>query len=229
MARLARGTLQPGFYHVLNRGNQRQTIFRHQSQFALFLDLLAQSLSKVPVRLWGYCLMGNHWHLVVSVDQPEDLSQWMHWLTNRHVRLMHRARPDLGGGHVYQGRFKAFPIQDLPHLHTELRYVEANPLRARLVRQAEHWTWSSLTTSPVRVDGVEVARPRLQDWPRNAAWRRTVNAPQQEVELDLLRRSIVRGTPFGSAQWTAQAALKAGLESTLRPRGRPRKSPPEKR
>jgi putative transposase len=199
-------------------------LFRRPEEFALFLDLLGQSVSQFAVKLWGYCLMGNHWHLVAAVDRPQELSRWMHWLTNRHVRMVHGRNARLGGGHVYQGRYKSFPIQDEGHLWTVLRYVEANPLRARLVKRAEDWLWSSLSTRPVRDGLLEVARPRLGRWSRDANWRKAVNAPLEAAQMDLLRRSVVRGTPYGLPDWTATFAAKTGMESTLRPRGRPRKS-----
>src|SRR5665213_527052 len=111
MPRIARGLLERGYFHVLNRGNHRQMLFRRSEEFVVFLDLLRQSVTKFEVEMWGYCLMGNHWHLVVSVQGTEELSRWMHWLCNRHVRLLHRENAELGGGHIYQGRYKSFPIQ----------------------------------------------------------------------------------------------------------------------
>ncbi len=111
MPRIARGVVEDGYFHVLNRGNHRQMLFRRPEEFALFLDLLGQSVAKFAVELWGYCLMGNHWHLAVSVEEQEELSRWMHWLTNRHVRMVHARNAKLGGGHLYQGRYKSFPIR----------------------------------------------------------------------------------------------------------------------
>jgi putative transposase len=222
MPRIARGVVDQGYFHVLNRGNHRQTLFRRPGDFALFLDLLGQSVAKFDVELWGYCLMGNHWHLAVSVEEQKELSRWMHWLTNRHVRMVHARNARLGGGHLYQGRYKSFPIQDAAHLATVLRYVEANPLRARLVKQAQDWPWSSLSPRPVFDGHIEVARPRLGRWPRDARWRKAVNEPLAAARLDLLRRSVIRGAPYGLPEWTTNFARKTGLESTLRPRGRPR-------
>ena len=228
MPRIARGVADGGYFHVLNRGNHRQMLFRQPQEFALFLDLLAQSVMKFGVELWGYCLMGNHWHLVVSVNEKEELSRWMHWLTNRHVRMVHARNAKLGGGHVYQGRYKSFPIQDEGHLWTVLRYIEANPLRARLVSQAQDWAWSSLSSRPIFDGLVEVARPKLGHSLRDARWRKAVNAPLEAAQMDLLRRSVIREAPYGLPDWASTFALKTGLESTLRSRGRPRKPPPQK-
>ena len=186
--------LEQGYFHVLNRGNHRQMLFRQPEDFALFLELLALSVTKFDVQLWGYCLMGNHWHLVVSVKSVEELSRWMHWLCNRHVRQQHCQSAELGGGHIYQGRYKSFPVQDSAHLWTVLRYVEANPLRARLVARAEDWAWSSLCAQPIRDGLMEVPRPKLAPWPRDVKWHEAVNAPLEVARLDLLRRSVLSGS-----------------------------------
>ena len=142
----------------------------------------------------------------------------MQWLLTSHVRRYHRHYH--GSGHVWQGRFKAFPIERDEHLLTVLRYVERNPLRANLVRRAENWAWSSLSWRPSR------RRPEmLSAWPvpcpRN--WIARVNEAQTEAELAALRQSIARGAPFGQPRWTQRVAHRLGLESSLRPRGRPRK------
>ena len=89
----------------------------------------------------GFCLLANHFHLVVWPHHDGDLSRWMHWVLNTHVRRYHKHYHS--SGHIWQGRFKAFPIQEDAHLLTVLRYVERNPVRAQLVRQAQQWTWSS--------------------------------------------------------------------------------------
>jgi putative transposase len=141
----------------------------------------------------------------------------MQWLLTSHVRRHHRVHRTTG--HVWQGRFKAFPIEDDDHLLTVLRYVEQNPLRAKLVRRAENWRWSSVGA------GGSAAGLELHDgpFPRPADWLRFVNEPQIEAELESLRRSVLRGAPFGKESWVKETAVRLGLESSLRPRGRPRK------
>ena len=98
--------------------------------------------ARLPVDLLGYCLMPNHFHLVLRPHHDGDLGRWMQWLLTAHVRRYHRHY--VTTGHVWQGRFKAFPVEDDDHLVTVLRYVERNPLRAELVSRAEDWKWSSL-------------------------------------------------------------------------------------
>ena len=131
----------------------------------------------------------------------------------------------VGTGHLYQGRFKAFPVQNDEHLLTLLRYVERNPLRAKLVKKAKDWPWSSLWH---RRYGMNMGA-RLSKWPiaMPEDWIDQVNRPQTDAEVEALRRSVQRGTPFGSEMWQKKTALKLDLEYTLRPPGRPKKVPAE--
>lgn len=142
MARTARASVGGLCYHVLNWGNGRAEVFPKEGDFAAFVELMAQANERVPMRILGYALLPNHFHLVLWPRDDGDLSRWMQWLLTTHVRRYHRHYH--GSGHVWQGRFKAFPIQQDHHLLTVLRYVERNPLRAKLVRRAERWAWSSL-------------------------------------------------------------------------------------
>ncbi len=126
-----------------------------------------------------------------------------------------------GSGHLYQGRFKSFPVQDDDHLLYVLRYVERNPVRAKLVKRVTDWRWGSAWR---RHHGNAKSRRLLSKWPmrRPRGWLDFVNQPHTESELVALRRSVQRGTPYGDESWTASSAARLGLCSTLRPRGRPR-------
>jgi putative transposase len=223
MPRIAR--VAPGgiVYHVLNRGNGRQTIFHKDDDSRAFLDLLAEVKRLVPMRVLGYCLMGNHWHMALWPYEDGDLSRFVGRLTTTHVRRywLHYHQADGAGGHLYQGRFKNFPVETDAHLLTMLRYVEANPLRARLVARAEDWQWSSLR------DWLDGDRRRLLDpWPveRPDDWIERVNAPLEERAVQHLRTSVARGRPFGQENWVEALCAALGLEFTLRNRGRPPKS-----
>jgi putative transposase len=223
MPRTARASLGGWCYHVLNRGNGRAEIFHQDDDYAAFVRLFEPACERLPMRILGYCLMPNHFHLVLWPHEDGDLGRWMQWLMTSHVRRYHRHYG--GSGHIWQGRFKAFPIQEDGHLLTVLRYAERNALRAKLVRRAEAWPWSSLperstaasqrilSASPVAIPG---------------NWLSLVNEPQTEAELAALRTSAQRGTPFGGPRWTKRAAEALCLESTLRPRGRPRSRQREK-
>jgi putative transposase len=141
-----RGRSAPGgrAYHVLNRGNGRRTLFRKEADYAAFERILEQAVERLPMRVLGWCLMPNHWHLVLWPESDGQLSEFMRWLTVTHAQRLHAHRRDGAGGHVYQGRFKSFPVQEDHHFLVLMRYVERNALRANLVRRAEDWRWSSL-------------------------------------------------------------------------------------
>ncbi|HEY7427488.1 MAG TPA: transposase [Gemmataceae bacterium] len=208
---------QGGFcYHVLNRGNGRRTVFHKDGDFTAFVKLLRQAAERTPVRLLAYCLMPNHFHLVLWPRGNGDLSDYMMWLLTAHVRRYHKHYHS--SGHVYQGRFRSFPIQEDDHLLTVLRYIERNPVRAGLVVHAQDWPWSSAAPawggSPP-LDAGPVPRP--------SCWLKHVNAVQSEAEVAALRECIRRRRPYGDAPWAERVAGQLGLESSLRPRGRPRK------
>ena len=129
---------------MLNRRVGRMCIFDKDDDYAAFLQVLDEAAQRTPMPLFSYCLMPNHWHLVLRPRKDGDLSRYMQWLTTTHMRRWHAYRGTRGTGPLYQGRYKSFPVQNDRHFLTVCRYVERNPLRARLVRRAENWRWSSL-------------------------------------------------------------------------------------
>jgi putative transposase len=221
MPRTARAAVGGYCYHVLNRGNRRARVFHGDGDYAAFCRLMRQATARVPLRVLGYCLMPNHVHLVLWPAGDDDLAAWMHWLFTTQVRR-HNLRHSVSG-HVWQGRFRAFPIQEDDHLLAVLRYVERNPLRAGLVGRAEDWPWSSL-----RERLLPAALPWLHPGPvaLPPGWPALVEEPQTEAEREALRRCAHRGTPFGDDAWVRRTAAALGLESTLRPPGRPPKGSP---
>jgi putative transposase len=209
-------------YHALNRANARLAIFAEEGDYAAFEQVLAEAVARHAMRLLAYCVMPNHFHLVVWPREDGDLSRFMRWLTMTHTQRWHAAHGTAGSGHLYQGRFKSFPVQDDGHFYTLCRYVERNPLRAGLVPKADQWRWGSLgrRLAPKGSPG-----PELSPWPidRPRDWTRRVNAAMNSAEEEAVQRSVQRGQPFGDAAWQEATAKRLGLTSTLRPRGRPRK------
>jgi putative transposase len=207
-------------YHVLNRANGRQPLFDKDGDYAAFERVLAEACQRVPMRILVYCLMPNHWHLVLWPHRDGDLSRFMGWLTLTHTQRWHAHHHTVGYGHLYQGRFKSFLIQQDAHLLTVCRYVERNALRAGLVARVEQWRWGSAWQDPAGPCTVP-----LSAWPveRPVEWARWVNEPETEGELTAVRRSVAKGQPFGSSGWVDQMVTMWNLLSTLRVRGRPRK------
>jgi putative transposase len=228
MPRRARSIVGGYAYHVLNRANGRLRLFKKKADFAAFEQVLAEAHERVPLRILAYVVMGNHWHFVVwpKRGKNEEVSEFFRWLTLTHSQRWHAHHGTAGMGHVYQGRFKSFPIATDEHLTTVMRYVERNPLRAELVERSEDWRWGSLYR---RTQGDAESQSLLAKSPvtLGAHWTDHVNRAQTETELEALRRSVTRGQPFGGETWTKKVAKQLGLEHACRPRGRPHKNPPK--
>ncbi len=220
MSRTARASVGNVCYHVLNRGNARMKVFRKDEDYGAFLRLLNEANERVSMRLLAFCLMPNHFHLVVWPRKDGDLSRWMQWLMTSHVRRYHRHYNS--SGHVWQGRFKAFPAESDGHLLAVMRYVERNPVRAKTipVRKAQNWPWSSAGTPPSDCEAAELHAGPIK---KRHNWLDWVNQPMTEDERKAIATSLERGRPYGGEQWTKRITKKLGLESTVNPRGRPRK------
>jgi putative transposase len=219
MPRTARASIGGFVYHTVNRGNARAIVFHDSSDYSQFLSLLRIACERIAMRILGYCLMPNHFHLVLWPYENHDLGRWMHWLLTTHVHR-HHARHKTSG-RIWQGRFKAFPIQQDSHLLAVLRYVERNAATARLVETAEAWSWGSLRERNGGGPRTQLLAKTPVEMPWD--WNELVNLALTAKELLALRTSTGTGRPYGDASWVDQTARDLGLESTLRPRGRPRR------
>lgn len=216
MGRIARRFLAGYCYHAINRGNRRATIFHSPADYRAFLGIVAEAQQHRQVPILAACLMPNHFHFVLKPQSTTDMSRWFHWLLTTQVSRYHRAHDT--SGRLWQGRFKAFPIQEEPYLVAVMRYVERNALRAGLVRRAEDWRWGSLNwrmrhRTPAGFIDPPSGLP--------ADWLERVNRPETEEELEALRTSVNRERPFGSDHWAGEAAQKMGLPRSVRGVGRP--------
>jgi putative transposase len=220
MPRSARSISDGGCYHLINRGNNRSTVFNSASEYAAFLGLLRAAQERVRLRLLAVCLMPNHFHLVVAQQQAADISLWMHWLLTTHSHRYHLRHGT--SGRVWQGRFKAFPIEQDDHLLTAMRYVERNALRAGFVTRAEDWQWSSVAWRRTARDGDELLADPPVALPSD--WIAIVNAPQTPQEVEALRVCVNRQSPYGAEPWVKNEAERLGSAGPGRPRGRPRKN-----
>ena len=213
-------------YHVINRGNNRQPVFFNAGDFQAFLDALWELKGRKPFALYGYCLLSNHFHLLVR-PQGDSISRIMQSLLVSHTQRYHKHRRSLG--HVWQGRFKSPVVQNDEHLLTVLRYIEANPLRAKVVERAELYRWSSY---PVHGQGATselvdrlVTYEQLSPYAtvRQRRWAQKVHLPEADATMAAIRRSNESGLPFGETGWVRRLADRLDLDLTIRPRGRPRK------
>ena len=217
MPRIARGLGDNFIYHVLNRGNGKQKVFHNEQDYKIFIELMRKAKLRHPIKILAYCLMPNHFHIVLIPSKAENLSKFMQWLMTSHVRRYHKHYGT--DGHIWQGRFKSFIVQEDTYLLTVLRYVEGNPVRAGLVNSAKEWRWSShgeLIGEKLRLltEATPIELP--------VDWDIYVDTPLTENEIEKLRQSISRQRPYGTPTWQLEISKKLGLESTLKQRGRPR-------
>ncbi len=179
----------PGLtYHVVNRGNDRKIVFREHFDYIAFIELLAEGSWKFAVSVFGYCLMPNHFHLLLQPRAEGALSAFMQWVTCRYACTLRRQTETVGHGHVFQRRFWNAAVSDDLAFITVLRYIEANPVRASLVSSADLWPWSSFTDRPGRARKILSPLPLLL--PEN--WLAVVDSKQSEQALRAIRSDLAR-------------------------------------
>ena len=198
MPRATRFTKANYVYHVLNRGAKKGVLFGDAADYSTFERLLRDARTRVPMRVLAYCLMPNHWHLLLWPWHDGDLSRFVKWLATTHACRWARDHECVGNGAVYQSRFKSIPIEKGPHLFWTWRYVERNALRAGIVSKAEDWQWCSLRrrmeTAPTHwLDNGPLALPHN--------WVEIVNMPQTNAEIESFRKRVQKGRPFGREDW----------------------------
>ncbi len=207
-------------FHVMNRGARRMRLFEDSEDYRTFALCVSEALELARVDLFAFCVMPNHFHLIVRPERDSDLTHFMRLMALRHSKRWRRRRGTQGEGAVYQGRFRAFPIGTERYFYSACRYVEANPLRAKLVNRAEEWPWSSLHQTVKNCHFLT-----LTEWPilRPGDWVETVNGVQAGREITSLRRSANKNLPFGPEAWTIAIATSLGTAQGLRrPGPRPR-------
>ena len=208
-------------YHVFNRANAHVQIFADNEEYLTFENILFQACQEFEMRLCTYCIMPNHWHLVLWPKKDNELSKFVGWLTLTHAQRWHANHKTTGSGHLYQGRFKSIPVQEDSHFLTLCRYVERNALSAGLVEKAQDWRWSAMWHRQNKGSGNKIF---LVQWPVEMPqnWQALVNQQLNEKEADDLKKCIERNRPFGEIEWMLKTASSLGLDSALKNRGRPR-------
>jgi len=163
MARKPRIDVGGEFYHVINRANARMKIFFSESDYKLLEKILLEGKYLFDMRILSYCIMPNHFHLLLWPKNDGDMQKFMRWITLKHTQLWHKIHDTVGTGHLYQGRYKSFLIKDEKHLLTEMIYIERNPVRAKIAEKATGWAFSSaqyrIGTSNYLVSSSPIALP----------------------------------------------------------------------
>ena len=204
--------------HIVNRGDHRETLFHKPEDFRAFLAVIAEAAVRIPMRILAYCIMRNHFHLLLWPEVGEALPEYMQWLMNTHIRRYLKHYPPVSPGHLYQGRYTNSLVENGKSFLAVARYVEANALTAGLVTHAQDYPWSS--ASPLADDPT---RPILADWPvpRPKDWATFLNVRSPTSERKRIQASASRGAPFGSEEWVKKVVKAYGLEHTVRKPGRP--------
>lgn len=224
MGRPKRADERGAIYHMLNRANRKATIFHKDADYEAFERIMAEALEQSELKLFAYCLMPNHWHLVVRPEADGEMSRFAQWLGLTHTQRYNAHYHTTGEGHLYQGRYKSFPVQSDEHFLSVCRYVERNAYSATLCDSPEQWQWCSLWRW---CHGNAREKTLLSPWPipRRSGWVQSVREALTSKEQTRLRWCLKRGTPYGDETWVESTARRLDLESTLRPRGRPQKLP----
>jgi putative transposase len=190
-------------YHVVNRAIEGQLLFRDFGEYLAFQHRLIRALTLVPTRLLAYCLMPNHWHLVVQPHTDEELTLFIRWLSMTHAKALRCWRGSPGRGAVYQSRYRASPVQTERYFYIVMRYVERNAARAGLVERAQDWLWSSASAA-VALQGVQLAPWPL---PRPRGWSAFLNEGESAADVEFIRLRTKRNEPI--AQPSAADAVPA--------------------
>ncbi len=218
MARLARLVI-PGLpHHITQRGNRRQQTFFNDGDYAAYLELMADWCREQGVEIWGYCLMPNHAHLIAVPKTADGLRRGIGEAHRRYTRRINFR--EKWRGYLWQGRFASF-VMDEPHLLAAARYVELNPVRAKLTLDADQWPWSSarahLSGRDDRLAKVAPLLGMVNDW------RGFLNSAIREEELRDLREHGRTGRPLGSATFVERLEAMVGRVLTPQKGGRPQK------
>ena len=214
MARLAHLVIPGVLYHVTQRGNRRQQTFFENGDYELYRSLLGEAARRAGARVWAYCLMPNHVHLIVVPSDPDGLRRTFADAHRRYTGYINARQR--WTGHLWQGRYGAVAM-DEGHLAAAARYVALNPVRARLVERAHHWPWSSVRAHRAGEDDelVEVA-PLLERYGPIEAF---LGTAEDEQATRALRTAETTGRPVGSSAWLAELEVRSGRSLAPRKRG----------
>lgn len=205
--------------HVLNRGDHREPLFHKPGDFRAFLAVITEATCRIPMRILAYCIMRNHFHLLLWPYEGCDLPYFMQMLMNLHIGRYLRHYPPASPGHLYQGRYTNSIVETGPSVLRVAKYVEANALNAGIVPRAEHYQWSSAAPEAL----TDEERPMLSQWPivKPPEWLTLLNLRTPAQDLRRIQRSAARGAPYGSPAWVDQVVKQFNLEHTIRRSGRP--------
>lgn len=222
MARQPRVDIAGEVFHVINRANGRVGIFETAEDYEIILKALEEVKEVIPIDIFSFCIMPNHWHFSVRPKEDGDMGEFFGKCTQKITQRWHVTHKSIGSGHLFQGRFKSFMVQEDGYFLNLMEYIEANALRAKLVERAEDWKWGSLY---LRKKNKSRAKGLLSPWPMEEPldYLETVNKCEKRSQIEQIRNSVVKGNPLGEISWMKKMLKKYNLGYTVNPRGRPKK------
>jgi putative transposase len=223
MPRIARASVEGLPHHVTQRGNYRQVVFEDDKDRAMYLEFLRLYKERYGLEVWAWCLMDNHVHLVAVPRKADSLSNTLHMTHMRYAAYANRRHGRQG--HLWQGRFYSCVLEG-EHVGTAVRYVEVNPVRARIVRKAENYRWSSAGFhAGGKADGIcDESFPKddvMGGW--RGGWSEWLRLSDDDEVIEALRKNTKTGRPFGSIKFVTKVEAKLGRRVRSLGRGRPRK------
>lgn len=221
MPRIAR-IVAPGHpYHVTQRGNYRQAIFRNDEDRSQYLSWVNEYSRKFHLSVWAYCLMDNHVHFIVQPREEESLAKVFSVAHMRYAQYFNKERK--ASGHLWQGRFYSCLLDEL-YLMAAMRYVERNPVRAKMVKRPWQWKWSSAAAHIGGTDErVRVAAIKESVGVSMGSWREYIDSDDNPLDTEAIRRHTMTGRPLGRDGFIGELSRKLGRAISVLPRGRPRK------
>lgn len=227
MPRTARIVLAGYPHHVVQRGHNRKTVFARERDYTRYLENLEELKEKYQVRVFAYCLMTNHVHLLLQPDeQASALGQLMKALAGRATRYRNMRQKRTGT--LWEGRYRSSPVQSDQYLMACCRYIELNPVRAAMVEAPESYRWSScrqhLGLCESRWIDLDPVYQGLgaTDGERAARYRQLLGRQPSVETQRTIRQALQRGQLTGNAQFVDEVDATIGRRVTARGPGRPR-------
>ncbi len=219
MARQSRLDIKDQIFHVINRSNAKLKIFVTPGDYEVVIKAFEETLQLIQIDIFSFCIMPNHWHFIVKPKADGDMGRFFGKFTQKVTQRWHAFHETIGTGHLFQGRFKSFLVDTDSYFVNLTKYVEANPLRAKLTKRAEDWQWGSLF---MRQYNVTFSKKFLAKWPIDIPndYLFVVNKPLEQDSLNKIRISVEKGRPLGKKDWVENNARNYNLEYTLRNPGR---------
>lgn len=215
MARFRR-LVVPGLpHHVTQRGVRRQTTFFDDLDYERYLNIASAMLQHASLEVWAYCLMPNHMHAVVVPHERDALAKYFGRLHKKYAQITNLRYG--WTGHLWQNRFYS-TVMDEGHTLIALRYVERNPVRSRLVACPQDWPWSSARAN-LKLDNSPLI-PELPALKVTGNWSEYLAGPEQDEDLESLRKTTRTGRPIGDDDFIARLEATSGRRIRKRKAGR---------